>query len=419
VSDPVTMPEPAAPKPPPLWQLDGPQRLLAAGSFLNAVAFFSALPFASLYLASYTSLSNAAIGAVVGGIALIASVGGVLGGMLVDRLGTVALMAFGLSLYVALYALLSVVRSTPAIVGLLLGLGAARLFVEPGGKKLMSLAAGADGRIFRLRYMILCGGAIIGPAIGGLLYAISPRVFFAVPAVLYAVYLTLIVARRAMLSALETRTDEETGHFPLRLALRDVRLLAATAAGLVIFFVFSQLESIIPLYIKEQWGDDAVRYFAGLFITNAILALAFQVPIDWLSNRISRTNLVLLGCLGFAASFLCFWASGFAGLALLYVGIVFWTLGEGVLLPMPDIAVHEIATDDRKGAYFGFAEIRYLGFFAGPFAGGLLLSGRDLTFFAIMAATIFICVPLLLARRFAPPVAVHAEPAGGITSAGN
>lgn len=396
-------PETTPARKPALWQLDAPQSLLAAGAFLNAVAFFSALPFASLYLASYTPLSNAAIGAVVGGIALVASVGGVLGGMLVDRFGAVALISAGLSFYVVIYGALTVVRSTPAIVALLLGLGAARLFVEPGGKKLMSLAAGEDGRIFRLRYMILCGGAIVGPAIGGLLYAISPKVFFAVPAVLYAAYLALIVARRSLLAGLETRTVDKESRFPLRAALRDIRLLAATAAGLAIFFVFAQLESIIPLYLKEQWGGDAVRYFAGLFITNAVLALLLQVPIHWMSTKMSRAALVTLGCLGFAASFLCFWASGFAGLALLYIGIVFWTIGEGVLLPMPDIAVHEIATDDRKGAYFGFAEIRYLGFFAGPFVGGLLLSGRSLTYFAVMAAFIFLCAPLLLARRLAPP----------------
>lgn len=115
----MTEPEssPKAEKPVPLWKLDGPQALLAAGSFLNAVAFFSALPFASLYLASYTSMSNAAIGAVVGGIALIASIGGVAGGMLVDRVGAVPLMGVGLSLYIAIYAGLSVVRDTSVIIG--------------------------------------------------------------------------------------------------------------------------------------------------------------------------------------------------------------------------------------------------------------------------------------------------------------
>ncbi|QKG23044.1 hypothetical protein [Actinomadura verrucosospora] len=52
---------------------------------------------------------------------------------------------------------------------------------------------------------------------------------------------------------------------------------------------------------------------------------------------------------------------------------MFWTVGEGILLPMPDMAVHEMASDERKGAYFGLSEVRQPGFFLGPLAGGFLL----------------------------------------------
>ncbi|MFI8204765.1 MFS transporter [Streptomyces sp. NPDC085937] len=392
------MSEPADKKAPPLWRLDGLQALLAAGSLLNAIAFFAAMPFASIYLASRTSLSEVAIGAVVGSIALIASVGGVVGGTLVDRFGTVPMMVLGLSAYVGIYAGLTVADGAPAIVSLLLGLGLARLFVEPGGKKLMSLAADEDGRIFRVRYMILCFGGIVGPAIGGVLYSISAVAFFAVPALFYTGYLTLILARRKRLAALEGGAEERGPRFPLRAALRDRLLLAATAAGLVIFFVFSQLESMIPLYMADEWGGDAVRLFAGLFIANAVLALLLQVPIVWLSRKVRPNLMVVIGCVGFALSFLCFYAAADEGLFMLYLGIVFWTVGEGVLLPLPDIAVHEIASDDRKGTYFGIAEIRYLGFFAGPFVGGLLLGG-DVAYFVVMALSIFVCAPLLMSRR--------------------
>ncbi|GAA4062327.1 MFS transporter [Streptomyces shaanxiensis] len=392
------MNEPAGGKTPPLWRLDGLQALLAAGSLLNAIAFFAAMPFASIYLASHTSLSEVAIGAVVGSIALIASVGGVVGGMLVDRFGTVPMMVLGLSAYVGIYVGLTVVDGAPAIVSLLLGLGVARLFVEPGGKKLMSLAADEDGRIFRVRYMVLCFGGIVGPAIGGVLYSISAVAFFAVPALFYTGYLLLILARRKRLAALEGGAEDAGPRFPLRAALRDRLLLAATAAGLVIFFVFSQFESMIPLYIAGEWGEDAVRYFAGLFIANAVLALLLQMPIVWLSRKVRPNLMVVIGCVGFALSFACFAAAATEGLFMLYLGIVFWTVGEGVLLPLPDIAVHEIASDDRKGTYFGVAEIRYLGFFAGPFVGGLLL-GSDAVYFVVMALSIFVCAPLLMSRR--------------------
>ncbi|MCW2903868.1 MAG: Major facilitator superfamily transporter [Streptosporangiaceae bacterium] len=387
----------------PLWKLSGPQRLLEAGALLNSIAFFAAMPFAALYLADHTSLSKPAIGAVVGGIALTAALGGVAGGMLVDRFGATRLMRVGLALDVIVYGLLATLRSPVAIVTLILMLGVARLMVEPGSKKLLSLAAHGDARVFRLRYMTLCTGAIAGPALGGVLYHLSPVAFFAVPAVFYGAYMVLISARSQTLTALESPSGASTGSSldSLRKTVRDRRLLAVVGAGIVIFFVFSQLESMIPLYMKGQYGDRTESYFAVLFIANAVLALALQVPIDRVSTKLTRNSLIALGCVMFALSFVCFWA-GSAGLLLLYVGIVFWTIGEGILLPMPDMAVHEIAADEHRGAYFGLSEVRHLGFFGGPVVGGFLLAGDVRIYFLVMGLFIFLCLPLLMRRSAAP-----------------
>ncbi|WP_329603084.1 MFS transporter [Actinomadura soli] len=120
----------------PLWRLSPAQRLLEGGALLNSLAFFAAMPFAPLYLSEHTSLGTPAVGAVVGAVALTAAFGGLLGGMIVDRLGAVPLMRAGLLLYVTVYALLATARSAPAIIVLFLLLGVARLMVEPGAKKL-------------------------------------------------------------------------------------------------------------------------------------------------------------------------------------------------------------------------------------------------------------------------------------------
>lgn len=402
-----------AEKAPPLWRMSGHERLLETGALLNAIAFFAALPFASLYLADQTSLGKPAIGAVVGGIAIIAAFGGLLGGMLVDRFGAVRLMLIGLSLYVVVYGLLATVRGDTLIVVLLLLLGPPKLLIDPGSKKLLSLAADESGRVFRRRYMTLCMGGILGPLIGGALYSISPVWFFAVPSIMYSGYALLFLTRRRFLSELERPTSRSTGHFPIRRALRDRRLLAAAGAGLIIFIVFSQLESMIPLYIKSLYEDRAHQYFAALFLANAVLALAFQIPIDRVSTRMGRSQLVMLGCANFAISFFCFWA-GSANLAMFFVGIVFWTVGEGILFPMPDMAVHAIADDERKATYFGFADIRYSGFFVGPVAGGVLLAGSIPGYFLVMGLFIFACLPLLI-QKFAPPAALPPkvlQPAG-------
>ncbi|GAB3719696.1 MFS transporter [Nocardiopsis nanhaiensis] len=382
---------------PSLWRFSRDERTLVLGALLNSMAFFAALPFAALYLADRTGLSAAMIGAVVGGIPLIAALGGLLGGMLADRFGTVRLMRVGLVLNVAVYGSLPLADEPVAIVLLLLCLGVARTMVEPSMKKLLSLADTGDGRIFRVRYITLCLGAIVGPAVGGVLYHASTVAFFLVPAVLFALYLAVMVVRGGDLSRLE-RNNTHRAPTPWTRALRDPVLLAAIGAGGVFFLVFSQMETAIPLYMKDQYGDRTEYLFASLLVVNAVLALGVQPPVIWLSERLSRGPLAALGCVFFTAAFACFWLSP-SHVALLYAGIVFWTLGEAILLPLPDIAVHTIATDERKGTYFGLSELRYLGFFAGPVLGGHLLEVSAPVYFAFMGTVVFLCVPLLLRAR--------------------
>jgi MFS family permease len=144
-------------------------------------------------------------------------------------------------------------------------------------------------------------------------------------------------------------------------------------------------------------------YYAALFITGAVLALAFQVPIDRVSAKLSRNTLIIAGCVAFALSFACFWASS-ASVAFLFVAIAVWTLGEGILLPLPDMAVHEMAGDDQKGVYFGLSDIRQAGFFFGPLIGGFLLSSDVVAYFAIMGSLIFVCAPLLFRSSIVPTV---------------
>jgi hypothetical protein len=308
-------------------------------------------------------------------------------------------MRVGLGLHVAVYALLAMAGAAPAIVVLFLLLGVARLLVEPGAKKLLSQVADDEGRVFRVRYMTLCSGAIAGPAIGGALYHVGAVAFFAVPAAFYTAYLALVVLRNADLVALGSGGGRASGSSPGSVAatLRDRRLIAAVTGGIVVFFAFSQLESMIPLYMKGRYGDRTEGYFAALFITNAVLALAFQLPIDRVAGRLGRATMIVVGAANFTVAFGCFWASP-SGLGWLFVGIVFWTVGEGILLPLPDMIVHELADDANRGAYFGLSEVRQLGFFVGPFAGGFLLDAGTTPCFVVMATSVFLCVPLLLRR---------------------
>lgn len=389
-------------------------RILVAGSFLNAVAFFSAAPFLTLYLDRHSDLSLPVIGAVVGSVALVAAVGGFFGGVIVDRTGAVRWILVGLAIYVAVYAGLAVVAQTWAIVSLIMLIGVGRLFVEPAMKKLLSLASGEGGGLFRVRYITLCLGAIVGPAIGGLLYLAGPVYLFSVPCALLLAYAGLVLWQSKTLKALEVGTQSVDGGMGrISEVARDRGLILAIGAGLVIFFVFSQIDSIVPVFINREEGTAGVGYFSALLIANAVLAILLQGPIEWASKRMSRGALVLTGCAAFAAGLALFAALPIHP-AMLFAGIFFWTVGEAILLPMPDIAIHQLADESRRGAYFGLGELRYLGFFLGPVAGGVLLGTGAIIYFGVMAAAIFICVPLLAGATSKQRAPESLEPAASV-----
>jgi MFS family permease len=391
------------------WHRDPVLRLLVAGSLLNSVSFFGTLPFLTLYLSDISTLSPAAIGAVVGSVPLVAAIGGLVGGSLSDRVGAARLVRYGLAGYVVLYGLLAVARSLPVVVVLIVLLGVGRLLVEPAMKTMLSLAAGdGGGNVFRIRYITLCVGAMIGPVIGAVLYSLAHWLIFLLPAAIFLAYLVFLTVNLPRLRTLDRPAGTEAGRASWRDALRDRALLLVVAGGFVVFFGFSQFESMLPLFIKSVRGDAAVRWFSVLLVANALLGILLQYPAERASRRLSNGPLALVGCVAFAGGLLLF------GLLptspwFLYAGVVLWTVGEALLLPMPDMIIHAITPADRRGTYFGLAELRYLGFFVGPVVGGALLPHGAWPYFATIAAIFFLAAPLLAGRS---TVDGTEEPAG-------
>lgn len=404
-----------------LWPSTAAARLLIVCSLLGTTAFFAVLPFGTLYLASQSSMTTAQVGMVIGAVSLVGAFGGILGGRLSDIVGPFRLLVGGLAATSAVFVGFILLQQVWAIATLFVLLGVCRAAVEPPLKHLLSTNSD-DGRIFRLRYMTICLGAILGPAIGAVLYSIGTQYFFAAPAALYAAFCGLLLLRSSLYLNVEPKQKTNT-QGGIRIALRDRRLLLAISAGTGIFFVFSQLETMLPLVMRATFGARTTTIFATLLIANAVLAIIFQPLVDNLAGKLSTSRLLVVGGGGFSLAFCCFSMMSH-NVAWLYLGIVAWTVGEGILLPMPDMAVHDLATE-QKGSYFGLAELRYLGFFVGPAAGGALLdlapgSDMGMVYLVLMIAVITLSMPLLLlAKKPVSPVAEsdRAERVNGVVMA--
>lgn len=374
-------------------------RVLVVCSLINSVGFFSMMPFLALYLTDITSLPPAAIGAFTGSIALVGAVGALAGGAITDRAGAESLLRTGLALYTLLSAALAIVTAPVVVLPLIVCLGGALMLAGPSLKKLMSLAAGEGGAlIFRMRFMTLSVGAALGPLVGAAAYNISHRALFGVSAALFALCLLLVHAQRKNLRALDVRSQATPGErWAWTRSLRDGRFRLVLVSSVLVTLVFAQFESVIPLYLKREAGDSAPTLFAVVFSVHAVLGFAYQWPAAWLARRTSLPAQAAVGCIGFALSFVC-WGASEGRLWVLLAGVLVWTVGEALLMPMADLITHRIAPDAEKGAFFGALEIRYLGFFAGPVLGGALLGSGIWLYFGVMAAVSFAAWPVLSSR---------------------
>jgi MFS family permease len=345
--------------------------VLLTGKVLSSLAFFSTAPYLTLYLTTVHGLSAAAAGAVVGSVALIGSVGGVAGGMLIDRFGAVALMRLALIVYAGLYLAMAALPTVTVTCLATALIGTVRMVLEPSVKRLMSAAAGSNGAVFRRRYVAISAGAIIGPPIGAFLYHVGPSTFFLVPGLVLLVYVILVSVSVTELAAFDVRAQCDPMSW--RRGLTDPVLLRIVAIGVLTFVVFAQFDSTFPLVLNEMFAGSAAATYSALLVADAVLGIAFQPPVIWLSARCSRRAVVATGCVGFCGFFLLL-VLVTQHPVVLVPGVVLFAWGEAVLVPLPDIMLHEAAPADRKATWFGVGELRYVGFFLGPVVGGFLLS---------------------------------------------
>lgn len=369
-------------------------RLLITGKFLSSVAYFAALPFLTLYLSTTCGLSKPMAGALAGTVALVSAVGGLSGGYLTDRFGSLRLMKAGLALYVACYVGLALTRTLIGIVPLLGAMGVARMVLEPSSKKLMS-ACSEGGGIFRMRYLTVALGAVVGPPTGAALYSLGLVPFFLLPGALLLAYLALVLARGAVLAPFDGRSPGRPDRVPMRSLLTNRVLLATVVGGMFFFVIFSQFESMLPLLLHQLQGPRGVTLFSLALAGDAVVAIAIQVPLIKLGERVSQRSLTAFGSICFALAFI-----GFALMAVtiwaLAGSVLFFALGESVLFPMPDVYLHKVAPERHKAAYFGIGELRYLGFLIGPTLGGWLLGLGPVVFGVCFAAGALACLPLFL-----------------------
>jgi len=221
-------------------------------------------------------------------------------------------------------------------------------------------------------------GWAAGPALGGYLAGYLPYAWlFGVAAGISVV--TAIVAFYLKESIVQR--NNKTDFKGLFKVSHNHAFMLFISLNLILFLAMGQMMSTLSIYTVDRIGFTTAQY--GLLLTiNGLFVILLQYPIAQNIDRISKSRILVLGCLLYSAGYVLFGWVGSFGLAVAAMIIV--TLGEISFAPAAMSIVGEIAPRGQKGRYMGFFGLnQVVGISVAPLFGGILLDVFYYNHFAI------------------------------------
>lgn len=188
---------------------------------------------------------------------------------------------------------------------------------------------------FGLMGMAFGFGFIFGPALGGLLGTIGPRIpFYAAAGLAFANFLIGFVVLRESLAP-ENRRPFEWKRANAFAALRALRRQSGTVLWFVAALGVWQLAhtvypSIWSYVAIAAWHFDAKRIGLALAVVGITSALVQGVGLRWVAPRLGERNAVLIGVIGFSVAAVLYVAA--RSTPLVYVAIIVGSL-QGFVAP--------------------------------------------------------------------------------------
>jgi MFS family permease len=257
--------------------------VLAVIAFVVALGFGIVAPAIPLFARSF-GVGTTAVGLAVSAFAFFRFVSAFSGGSLVERYGERTVLTAGLTVVAVTTGLAGLAHSFPVFLALRAagGVGSAMFTVAALSLLLRVAPPSHRGRAASTWQGGFILGGIAGPAAGGLLAELSPRL----PFFLYAGFLLVAGAvGLAMLRSAPSATDAgeaptqagpdlDEGPVPLRIALRSRAYVAALVANFGIgWMLFGVRNSLVPLYVTEELGRTVAWAGAGLLAGSLAQAL--------------------------------------------------------------------------------------------------------------------------------------------------
>jgi MFS family permease len=255
--------------------------VLAVIAFVVALGFGIVAPAIPLFARSF-GVGTTAVGLAVSAFAFFRFVSAFGGGRLVERFGERTVLASGLAIVAVATGLAGLAGNYPLFLMLRAfgGIGSAMFTVSALSLLLRVAPPSHRGRAAATWQGGFILGGIAGPAAGGLLAELSPRLpfFLYAASLLVAGAVAMVLLRPSATTPASARVSVGQDLAPdpvgLRAALRTRAYIAALVANLGIgWMLFGVRNSLVPLYVTEELGRTVAWAGAGLLAGSAAQAL--------------------------------------------------------------------------------------------------------------------------------------------------
>ncbi len=335
------------------------------------------LPFLGVYMTNHLHFSIENTGAVLSFFGIGSVLGSWLGGFITDKIGEYKVQYMSLLLSVPLFCLIPIFKTEVGVAAIILLQSIVSDTFRPANSVAITKYAKPENitRAFSLNRMAINLGFSIGPALGGILSAISYEFLFfsnALAALLAGILYISFFKKRNKLAKLKAKKVKEAIEIKKENSpYRDGKFLVYCFFCMLFSICFFQLFSTLTIFYKDvaklsQQNIGYILGYSGFLIV--LLEMGF-VQIAEKYFNLAVTMLLGTFICGFSYAMMAFDHSMIA----LVISMTLLCIGEIWTLPFMSTITALRSGKNNKGAYMGLNGISFsIAFIVTPYLGTML-----------------------------------------------
>jgi len=370
------------------------------------------LPFLGVYMTDHLKFSIENTGVVLSFFGIGSVIGSWLGGFITDRIGEYRVQYLSLLLSVPLFCMIPLFKTEIGVATIILLQSIVSDSFRPANSVAITKYAKPENitRAFSLNRMAVNLGFSIGPALGGILSAISYEFLFfsnAFTALIAGILYIVFFRKRNMLAKLKARKVQEAIEIKKENSpYRDGKFLIYCFFCMLFSICFFQLFSTLTIFYKDtaHLSQQSIGYILGYsgFLVVLLEMGLVQVAEKYLSLAVT----MLLG------TFICGFAYAMLGfdysIVTLVVSMSLLCVGEIWALPFMSTITALRSGKNNKGAYMGLNGISFsIAFIVTPTLGTFIAERFGFTILwigtgvlaTIIAIAFYYIVPWMIGDR--------------------